>query len=56
MEWFEVIVLRTERIAFTVRASSPEEAEDIYLTAGNESGSQTVELRVESVERQEEEE
>ncbi|MFD6334889.1 hypothetical protein ACFWGI_35670 [Streptomyces niveus] len=51
---YEVTVFRTEVITFTLRASSAQDAEQRYLVDGDESASETVELRVDSVERQQE--
>ncbi|MEU7195593.1 hypothetical protein AB0B04_18985 [Streptomyces xinghaiensis] len=43
---------RTETITFCLLAVSAQDAEGRYLTDGEEIGSDTVELRVDSVERQ----
>ncbi|MGW6145342.1 hypothetical protein ACWFR4_46130, partial [Streptomyces sp. NPDC055140] len=53
---YEVTVFRTEKITFTLTAASLQDAEERYLLDGEETGSKTVELRVESVKREEEQE
>lgn len=50
MGTFLVSVLRTESISFEVEAESREDAEARYLMDGEETGSKTVDLSVESVE------
>ncbi|MFJ4526195.1 hypothetical protein ACIP4Y_35655 [Streptomyces sp. NPDC088810] len=52
MDVFEVTVVRTEMITFTLRAASGQDAEERYLMDGEETGSETVELRVDSTQRQ----
>lgn len=52
MDCYEVTVSRTETITFCLLAVSAQDAEGRYLTDGEEIGSDTVELRVDSVERQ----
>jgi hypothetical protein len=49
MDSYEVTVSRTEVISFTLPATSASDAEERYLTDGEETGSKTAELRVESV-------
>ncbi|WP_435060370.1 hypothetical protein [Streptomyces sp. bgisy060] len=48
---YEVTVFRTEVITFTLTAVSAQDAEERYLLDGEETGSDTVELRVDSTER-----
>lgn len=55
MELFEVIILRTERIAFRLEAESAAQAEADYLMLGDEVGSETVSLQIESTTRVSEE-
>jgi hypothetical protein len=49
---YEVTVLRSEMITFTLPAASAQDAEERYLMDGEETGSITVELRVDSTKRQ----
>jgi len=49
---YEVTVFRTEKITFTLRATSEQDAENRYLLDGEETASKTVELRVDSTKRQ----
>ncbi|MFI0813473.1 hypothetical protein [Streptomyces echinatus] len=46
-----VTVFRTEKITFTLTARSAHDAEERYLLDGEETGSDTVELRVDTIER-----
>ncbi|GAA2720522.1 MULTISPECIES: hypothetical protein [Streptomyces] len=48
---YEVTVFRTEMITFTLTAVSAQDAEERYLLDGDETGSDTVELRVDTIER-----
>ncbi|MEU6290203.1 hypothetical protein [Streptomyces sp. NPDC046988] len=48
---YEVTVFRTEMITFTLTAVSAQDAEERYLLDGEETGSDTVKLRVDSIER-----
>ncbi|MGA4800533.1 hypothetical protein [Streptomyces lavendulocolor] len=50
---YEVTVFRTEMITFTLTAVSAQDAEERYLLDGEETGSDTVELRVDTIERKE---
>lgn len=50
---YEVTVFRAEVITFRLPAVSALDAEERYLRDGEETGSETVELRVDSVECQE---
>ncbi|MGW3928725.1 hypothetical protein ACWECC_11545 [Streptomyces microflavus] len=50
---YEVTVFRTEMITFTLPAASAQDAEERYLMDGEESGSETVAMRVDSTKRQE---
>lgn len=52
MDTYEVTVFRTEMISFTLPAASVRDAEERYLLDGEETGSETVELRVDSIKRQ----
>ncbi|MEV6683384.1 hypothetical protein AB0N09_42020 [Streptomyces erythrochromogenes] len=45
---YEVTVFRTEMITFRLRAASTQDAEERYLTDGEETGSATVSLNVDS--------
>ncbi|MEU5200395.1 hypothetical protein AB0G86_41205 [Streptomyces scabiei] len=48
---YEVTVIRTEVILYTLPAASARHAEERYLMEGEETGSETVELRVDSIEQ-----
>ncbi|MCX4826905.1 hypothetical protein OG883_45545 [Streptomyces sp. NBC_01142] len=50
---YEVTVFRTEMITFTLSAASAQDAEERYLMDGEEIGSETVKMRVDSTNRQE---
>ncbi|MER5372560.1 hypothetical protein [Streptomyces sp. NPDC002553] len=52
MDAYEVTVLRTEMITFTLTAVSAQDAKERYLLDGEETCSKTVELRVDCVTRQ----
>ncbi|WP_159027614.1 MULTISPECIES: hypothetical protein [unclassified Streptomyces] len=52
MDVYEVTVLRTEMISYTLRATSAQDAENRYLTDGEETGSKTVDLSVNAIQRQ----
>lgn len=49
MPTYEVTVSRTERITFQLTAASPQDAEDRYLSDGEETASKTSDLSVLSV-------
>ncbi|MFJ9580645.1 hypothetical protein ACIRQF_30180 [Streptomyces sp. NPDC101191] len=53
---YEVTVFRTEMITYALTAVSAQDAEERYLLDGEETGSKTVELRVDSVTRQQRQE
>ncbi|MFE7116572.1 hypothetical protein ACFU99_14285 [Streptomyces sp. NPDC057654] len=42
MGWYEVIVVRSERITFTLRADSVQDAEERYLLDGEETSSESL--------------
>lgn len=48
---YEVTVLRTEMITFSLPAASVQDAQERYLLDGDETGSDTVGLRVDSIKR-----
>jgi hypothetical protein len=48
---YEVIVFRTEMITFSLPAASVQDAEERYLMDGDETGADTVALRVDSIKR-----
>lgn len=50
---YQVTLFRTEMITFTLTAVSAQDAEERYLLDGEEIGSDTVELRVDTIERKE---
>lgn len=46
---YEVVIVRTEIIAFRLAATSAEDAEERYLMDGDEVGSETESIRVDSI-------
>ncbi|MEU9761682.1 hypothetical protein AB0D98_18445 [Streptomyces sp. NPDC047987] len=54
MDSYEVTFFRTEMITFTLSADSAQDAAERYLMDGEETGSDTVRLSVDSIKRLEE--